>query len=159
VPEQSQILWSIATLRRDMDRIGNQVTDVNNRLENLERDSGDEATHSATSSEKDGQQGHEDDPTALKSGFDDLQKLSDAFRKKFEHSEDITLFLRTEVSHIKDRLGNSEEESADFESEGGSDSSDHAVFFYEQHHLSLSGNKIDWTEKDEKDLNDVLEKD
>jgi hypothetical protein len=36
--------------------------------------------------------------------------------KKFEHSEDITLLLRTEVSHIKDRLGDSEGEFADSES-------------------------------------------
>jgi hypothetical protein len=96
---------------------------------------------------------------ALKSGFVDLQKSFDVLRKRFEHSEDITLLLRTEVSHMKDRLGNSEEELADSESEGDSDSSDHAVSLHEQDHSFLYGNKVDWTEKDEKDLNDLLEKD
>jgi predicted nucleic acid-binding Zn-ribbon protein len=66
--EQNQILWSITTLREDMGQIGDQVTDVNNRLESLERNSGDE--DSATSSEKDGQQSHVSDLVALKSGFD-----------------------------------------------------------------------------------------
>jgi hypothetical protein len=128
-------------------------------LKILKRDSGDEATDNATSSEKDGQQSHGNDLTALKSGFDDLQKLFDVLRKKFEHSKDITLLLRTEVSHRKDRLGDSGEEFADSEWEGGSDSPDHAVSFHEQDHSSLSGNKVDWIEKDEKYLNDLLEKD
>jgi hypothetical protein len=63
------------------------------------------------------------------------------------------------VSHIKDRLGDSWEEFADFESEGGSDTSDHAASLHEQDHLSLPGNKVDWSEKDGRDLNDLLEKD
>jgi hypothetical protein len=63
------------------------------------------------------------------------------------------------VSHIKDKLGDSEEELADSESEGGSNSSDHATSLHEQGHSSLSGNKVEWTEKDEKELNDLLEKD
>jgi hypothetical protein len=96
---------------------------------------------------------------ALRSGFDDRQKSFDVLRKRFEHSEDITLLLRTEVSHMKDRLGNSEEELADSESEGDSDSYDHAASLHGQDHSSLSWNKVDWTEKDEKDLNDLLEKD
>jgi hypothetical protein len=33
--EQNQILRSITTLREDMGQIGDQVTDVNNRLESL----------------------------------------------------------------------------------------------------------------------------
>jgi predicted nucleic acid-binding Zn-ribbon protein len=103
------------------------VTDVNNRLENLERGSGNEATDSAVSSKKNGQQGHEDDLAALKSGFNNLQKSFDVLRKKFEYSEDIILLLRIEVSHIKDRLGDSEEEFAHSESEENSDSSDHAI--------------------------------
>jgi hypothetical protein len=43
--------------------------------------------------------------------------------------------------------------------EKGSDGSDHAVSFHEQDHTSLFENKVDWTEKDENDLNDLLEKD
>jgi hypothetical protein len=39
------------------------------------------------------------------------------------------------------------------------DSSDHAASLHGQDHSSLSGNKVDWTEKDEKDLNNLLEKD
>jgi uncharacterized coiled-coil protein SlyX len=53
--EQNQILRSVTTLRKDMDQIGNQMTDVNNRLESLEQNSRDE--DSATSTERDGQQG------------------------------------------------------------------------------------------------------
>jgi hypothetical protein len=97
--------------------------------------------------------------TTSKTELNDLQKSFDDLRKRFEHSEDIILLLRTEVSHIKDRLGDSEEEFADSESEGGSDSSDHAASLHEQDHSSLSGNRVDWTEKDERDLNDLLEKD
>jgi hypothetical protein len=44
-------------------------------------------------------------------------------KKKLEHSNDITLLLRTEVSHIKDRLGDLEGEFADSESEKSSDDS------------------------------------
>jgi hypothetical protein len=105
------------------------------------------------------QQCHKSNLAALRSGCDNLQKSFDVLRKRFEHSEDITLLLRTEVSHMKDRLGNYEEELADSESEGDSDSFDHAVSLHEQDHSFLSGNKVDWTEKDEKDLNDLLEKD
>jgi hypothetical protein len=97
--------------------------------------------------------------TTSKTELNDLQKSFDDLRKRFEHSEDSTLLLRTEVSHIKDRLGDSEEEFADSESEGDSDSSDHAASLHEQDHSSLSGNRVDWTEKDERDLNDLLEKD
>jgi hypothetical protein len=154
--EQTRIMSSITTLGKD---IGDRVTDADERLEILELDSEDEATDSAASSENDKQQCHEGKLTALKSGFDDLQKSFDVLRKRFEHSKDITHLLRTEVSHMKDRLGDSEEELADSESEGGSDSSDHAASLHEQDHSPLSGNKVDWTEKDEKDLNDLLEKD
>jgi chromosome segregation ATPase len=157
--EQIQILRSITTLRKDIDQIGDRVTDADERLGILELDSEDEATDNAASSENGEQQCHKGKLAALRSGFDDLQKSFDVLRKRFEHSEDITLLLRTEVSHMKDRLGNSEEELADSESEGGSDSSGRAVSFHEQDHLLLSGNKVDWTEKDEKDLNDLLEKD
>lgn len=95
---------------------------------------------------------------ALKSGFDNLHSF-DVLRKKFEHSEDITLLLRIEVSHIKDRLGDSEGEFADSESERRSDDSDHAASFHEQDRTSLFENRVDWTEKDEKDLNNLFEKD
>lgn len=155
--EQNQILQSITTLREDMDQIGDRVTDVNNKFESLEQNSGDE--DSVTSSEKNGQQSHVSDLVALKSGFDNLQKSFDVLRKKFEHSEDITLLLRTEVSHIKDRLGNSEGEFADSESERSSDDSDHAASLNEQGRTSLFENRVDWTEKDEEELNDLLEKD
>jgi chromosome segregation ATPase len=101
--EQNRNLRYITTLREDMGQIGDQVTDLNNKFKSLERNFGDE--DSATSSEKDGQQSHVSDLVALKSGFDNLQKSFDILRKKFEHSEDIMLLLRTEVSHIKDRLG------------------------------------------------------
>jgi hypothetical protein len=97
--------------------------------------------------------------TTSKTELNDLQKPFDDLRKRFEHSGDNTLLLRTKVSHIKDRLGDSEEEFADSESEGGSDSFDHAASLHEQDHSSLSGNRVDWTEKDERDLNDRLEKD
>jgi hypothetical protein len=56
-------------------------------------------------------------------------------------------------------LGDSEEKLPDSESEGGSDGFDHAASLHEQDHLSLSGNRVDWTEKDERDLNNLLEKD
>jgi hypothetical protein len=56
-----------------MDQIGDQVTDVNNRLESLEQNSGDE--DSATLSEKDGQQSHVSDLITLKSGFDNMQNF------------------------------------------------------------------------------------
>jgi hypothetical protein len=157
--EQIQILRSITTLRKDIDQIGDRVTDADERLGILELDSEDEATDSAASSENNEQQCHKGKLAALKSGFDDLQKSFNVLKKRFEHSEDITLLLTTEVSHMKDRLGNSEEEPADFESEGDSDSSDHAVSLHEQDHSFLPGNKVDWTEKDEKDLNDLLAKD
>jgi predicted nucleic acid-binding Zn-ribbon protein len=157
--EQNQILRSITTLRKDFDRIGDRMTDANDRLENLERDSGDEATDSAASLEKNEQQSHGGNLTTSKTDLNDLQKSFDDLRKRFEHSEDSTLLLRTEVSHIKDRLGDSEEEFPDSESEGGSDRSDHAASLHEQDHSSLSGNRVDWTEKDERDLNDLLEKD
>jgi chromosome segregation ATPase len=101
--EQNQIFRSISTLRKDMDQIGDQMNDVNNRLETLERNFGD--GDSATSSEKDGQQSHENDLIVLKPEFDSLQNLFDVLRKKFEHSKDITLLLRTEVSHIKTDWG------------------------------------------------------
>jgi predicted nucleic acid-binding Zn-ribbon protein len=143
--EQNKILRSITTLREDMGQIGDRVTDVNNRLESLERNSGDE--DSATSSEKDGQQSHVSDLIALKSGFDNLQKSFDVLRKKFEHSKNITLLLGTEVSHIKDRLRDSEEEFADFESERSSDDSNHAASFHEQDRTFLFKNKIDWTKR------------
>jgi predicted nucleic acid-binding Zn-ribbon protein len=155
--EQNQILRSITTLRKDMGQIGDRVTDVNNKFENLEQNFGDE--DSVTSSEKDGQQSHVSDLVALKSGFDNLQKSFDILRKKFEHSKNITLLLRTEVSHIKDRLGDSEGESADSELETSSDDSDHAAFLHEQGRTSLFENRVDWTEKDEEKLNDLLEKD
>jgi hypothetical protein len=63
-----------------MGQIGDQVTDVNKRLESLERNSGDE--DSAMSSETNGQQNHVSDSVALKSGFDNLQKSFDVLRKK-----------------------------------------------------------------------------
>jgi predicted nucleic acid-binding Zn-ribbon protein len=157
--EQNQILRSITTLRKDIDRIGDRMTDANDRLENLERDSGDEATDSAASSEKNEQQSHGGNLTTSKTELNDLQKSFDDMRKRFENNEDSTLLLRTEVSHIKDRLGDSEEEFADSESEGGSDSSDHAASLHEQDHSYLSGNRVDWTKKDERDLNDLREKD
>jgi predicted nucleic acid-binding Zn-ribbon protein len=128
--EQNQILRSITTLREDMGQIGDQVTDVNNKLESLERNSGDE--DSATSSEKDGQQSHVSELVALKSGFDNLQKSFDVLRKKFEYSEDITLLLRIEVLQIKDRLGDLKGEFADSKSERSSDNSDHAASLHEQ---------------------------
>jgi hypothetical protein len=62
------------------------------------------------------------------------------------------------VIDMQERLGVSEEELADFGSEGDSDSSDHAASPHEQDHSSLFGNKVDWTEKDERDLNDLLKK-
>jgi hypothetical protein len=132
------------------------VTDVNNIFESVKQNSGDE--DSVTSSEKDGQQSHVSDLVALKSGFDNLQKSFDVLRKKFEHSEDITLFLRTEVSHIKDRLGDSEGEFVDSESERSSDDSNHAASLNEQGRTSLFENRVDWTEKDEEEMNDLLEK-
>jgi chromosome segregation ATPase len=109
--EQNQILWSLTTLREDMGRLEDQVTDVNNKFESLERNSGDEDT--SMSSEKDGQQSHVSDLVALKSGFDNLQKSFDVLKRKFEHSEDSTLLLRTKVSYIKDRLGDLAREFAD----------------------------------------------
>jgi hypothetical protein len=63
-----------------MGQIGDQVADVNNKFESLERNSGDE--DSATSSEKDGQQSHVSDLVALKSGFDNLQKSFDVFEQE-----------------------------------------------------------------------------
>jgi hypothetical protein len=148
--EQIQILRSITTLRKDIDQIGDRVTDADERLGILELGSEDEATDSAASSENDEQQCHKGKLTGLKSGFDDVQKSFDVLRKRFEHSEDITLLLRS---------GSSEEELADSESEGDSNSPDHAVSLHEQDHSFFSGNKVDWTEKDEKDLNNLLEKD
>jgi hypothetical protein len=135
------------------------MTDANDRLKNLEQDSGDEATDSAASSEKNEQQSHGGNSTTTKSKLNDVQKLFDDLVKRFKHSKDITLLLQTEVSHIKDRLGDSEEEFADFETEGGSDSSGHAVSPHKPDYSSLSGNQVDCTEKDERDLNDLLEKD
>jgi hypothetical protein len=157
--EQIQILRSITTLRKYIDQIGDRGTDANNRLENLERDSEDQTTDSAASSEKDEQQSHGGELAALKPGFDDLRKSFDVWKGRLERSESIVALVRTEVIDMQERLGVSEEELADSESEGGSDSSDHAVSLHEQDHSSLSGNKVDWTEKDEKDLNDLLEKD
>jgi hypothetical protein len=49
--EQIQILRSITTLRKDIDQIGDRVTDADERLGILELDSEDEATDSAASSE------------------------------------------------------------------------------------------------------------
>jgi predicted nucleic acid-binding Zn-ribbon protein len=155
--EQNQILWAITTLRDDMGQIGDRVTDVNNKFESLEQNSGDE--DSVTSSEKDGQKSHVSDLVALKSGFDNLQKSFDVLRKKFEHSEDITLLLITEVSHIEDRLGDSEGKFADSKSERSSDDYDHAASLNEQGRTYLFENRVDWREKDEEELNDLLEKD
>jgi hypothetical protein len=158
--EYIQILRSITTLRKDIDQIGDRVTDADERLGILELDSKskDEATDSAASSENGEQQCHKGKLAALRSGFDDLQKSFDVLRKRFEHSEDITLLYRTGVSHMKDRLGKFEEELADSESEGGSDSSGQAISLHEQDRSLLSGNKVDWTKKEEKDLNNLLEK-
>jgi chromosome segregation ATPase len=80
--EQTQILRSITTLRKDIVQIGDRVTDANDRLENLKRDSGDETTDSATSSEKDEQQSHGGELAALKSWFDDLRKSVDVWKER-----------------------------------------------------------------------------
>jgi hypothetical protein len=130
-------------LRRDIDQTGDRVFDVKDRLESLEQDSGDETIISTGSSGKDEPQSQKGDLAALKLGFNDLQKSFDIMKRRFDHSEDITLLLRTEVSHIRDRLGNSEEETADSELEGSMDSSDCAVSFHEQIHLPVSVNDVD----------------
>jgi chromosome segregation ATPase len=72
--EQARISLLITTLRKDIDQIGDRVTEANDRFENLERDSGDETTNNAVSSEKEEQQSHEGELATLKSGFNDLQE-------------------------------------------------------------------------------------
>jgi chromosome segregation ATPase len=91
--EQIQILRSITTLRENIDQIGDRVTDANDRLGNLERDSGDEATDSAASSEKNEQRSHGGELAALKSGFDDLRKSLGVWKKRLERSESIVASL------------------------------------------------------------------
>jgi hypothetical protein len=49
--EQIQILRSITALRKDIDQIGDRVTDADERLGILELDSEDEATDNAASSD------------------------------------------------------------------------------------------------------------
>jgi hypothetical protein len=56
-------------------------------------------------------------------------------------------------------LGDLEGKFADSESERSSDDSDHATSLHEQGRTSLFGNRVDCTEKDEEELNDLLEKD
>jgi hypothetical protein len=64
-------------LRKDFDQIGEWMTDANDRLEKLERDSGDKATNNAASSKKNEQQSHGGDLTNSKSELNDLQKSFD----------------------------------------------------------------------------------
>jgi hypothetical protein len=91
--KQIQILRSITTLRKDIDQIGYRVTDAKNRPKNLERDSGDETTDSAASSEKDEQQSHGGELAALKLGFDDLRKSFDVWKERLERSESIVALI------------------------------------------------------------------